>query len=151
MPLARQVRDGSGLPVGAVGLITEARQAEQVLADGDADAVLLARAVLRNPHWVLEAAHRAGRRRRAGPSSTPAPSPDRLGRLGAMGHVELGQVRYVLPDGRVLLDDVSFRVGDGSKVALVGANGTGKTTLMRVVAGDTQPDAGRSRAPAVSA
>src|SRR3978361_1747766 len=59
-----------------------------------------------------------------------------------MGHVEVGQVRYVLPDGRVLLDDVSFRVGEGSKVALVGANGTGKTTLMRVVAGDTQPDSG---------
>ena len=59
-----------------------------------------------------------------------------------MGHVDLSQLRYVLPDGRVLLDDVNFRVGEGSKVALVGANGTGKTTLMRVVAGDTMPDSG---------
>ena len=59
-----------------------------------------------------------------------------------MGHVEVSQLRYVLPDGRVLLDDVNFRVGEGSKVALVGANGTGKTTLMRLVAGDTQADSG---------
>jgi 2,4-dienoyl-CoA reductase-like NADH-dependent reductase (Old Yellow Enzyme family) len=58
--LARQVREGSGLPVGAVGLITEAQQAEQVLAEGSADAVLLARALLRNPHWVLEAATQLG-------------------------------------------------------------------------------------------
>ena len=47
-----------------------------------------------------------------------------------------------LPDGRVLLDDVSFRVGDGAKVALVGANGAGKTTLLRLVAGDDVPQTG---------
>ena len=53
-----------------------------------------------------------------------------------MGHVELNGVSYFLPDGRVLLSDVGFRVGDGAKVALVGANGAGKTTLLRLVAGD---------------
>ncbi|SDU88926.1 ABC-F family ATP-binding cassette domain-containing protein [Jiangella alkaliphila] len=53
-----------------------------------------------------------------------------------MGHVDLNAVSFTLPDGRVLLDDVSFRVGDGAKVALVGANGSGKTTLLRIVAGD---------------
>nr|WP_218849588.1 ATP-binding cassette domain-containing protein [Nocardioides perillae] len=47
-----------------------------------------------------------------------------------------------MPDGRVLLDDVSFRVGEGQKVALVGANGAGKTTLLRIVTGDLQPHAG---------
>lgn len=51
-------------------------------------------------------------------------------------------MRYELPDGRVLLDDVSFRVGDGAKVALVGANGAGKTTLLRIITGDLQPHAG---------
>ncbi len=51
-------------------------------------------------------------------------------------------VRYELPDGRVLLDDVSFRVGEGAKVALVGANGAGKTTLLRIITGDLQPHAG---------
>ena len=51
-------------------------------------------------------------------------------------------MRYELPDGRVLLDDVSFRVGDGAKVALVGANGAGKTTLLRIVTGEISPHAG---------
>ncbi len=59
-----------------------------------------------------------------------------------MGHVDVAGVRYELPDGRVLLDDVSFRVGEGAKVALVGANGAGKTTLLRIVTGDLTPHAG---------
>jgi ATPase subunit of ABC transporter with duplicated ATPase domains len=53
-----------------------------------------------------------------------------------MGFVDAQKLQYVLPDGRVLFDDVSFRVGDGAKTALVGANGTGKTTLLRIIAGD---------------
>ncbi|MEQ7126410.1 ATP-binding cassette domain-containing protein [Actinopolymorpha sp. B11F2] len=59
-----------------------------------------------------------------------------------MGYVDVAGIRYELPDGRVLLDDVSFRVGEGAKVALVGANGSGKTTLLRIVAGDLDPHAG---------
>ena len=59
-----------------------------------------------------------------------------------MGHVDVAGVRYELPDGRVLLDDVSFRVGEGAKVALVGANGAGKTTLLRIVSGDLDPHGG---------
>ncbi len=59
-----------------------------------------------------------------------------------MGHVDLNAVSYALPDGRVLLDDITFRVGDGAKVALVGANGSGKTTLLRVIAGDLAPHSG---------
>ncbi|NYD40736.1 ATP-binding cassette domain-containing protein [Nocardioides panaciterrulae] len=59
-----------------------------------------------------------------------------------MGHVDVAGVRFELPDGRVLLDDVSFRVGEGAKVALVGANGAGKTTLLRIIAGELQPHAG---------
>lgn len=59
-----------------------------------------------------------------------------------MGHVDLNSVSFTLPDGRVLLDDISFRVGDGAKVALIGANGSGKTTLLRIVAGDVDPDEG---------
>ncbi|WP_028660654.1 ABC-F family ATP-binding cassette domain-containing protein [Nocardioides insulae] len=59
-----------------------------------------------------------------------------------MGHVDVAGVRYELADGRVLLDEVSFRVGDGAKVALVGANGAGKTTLLRLVSGELGPHAG---------
>ena len=59
-----------------------------------------------------------------------------------MGHVDVAGVRFELPDGRVLLEDVSFRVGEGAKVALVGANGAGKTTLLRIITGDLAPHAG---------
>jgi sulfate-transporting ATPase len=50
--------------------------------------------------------------------------------------VDVAGVGYTLPDGRVLFADVSFRVGEGAKIALVGPNGAGKTTLLRMVAGD---------------
>ncbi|WP_026373900.1 oxidoreductase [Agrococcus lahaulensis] len=52
---ARDVRAATGAKVNAVGLIDEPTHAEQLLADGDADAVMLARAWLRNPHWALAA------------------------------------------------------------------------------------------------
>ncbi|CND82778.1 Putative ABC transporter ATP-binding protein [Mycobacterium tuberculosis] len=59
-----------------------------------------------------------------------------------MGHVEVGHISHVLPDGRKLLDDVSFRVGEGVTAALVGPNGAGKTTLLRLIAGDLAPQSG---------
>ena len=59
-----------------------------------------------------------------------------------MGHVEVAHVHHALPDGRVLLDDASFRVGEGAVAALVGPNGSGKTTLIRLIAGDLSPQSG---------
>ncbi|HET9129115.1 MAG TPA: ATP-binding cassette domain-containing protein [Propionibacteriaceae bacterium] len=59
-----------------------------------------------------------------------------------MGYLDVAGVRLELPDGRVLLDDASFRVGEGAKAALVGSNGAGKTTLLRILAGELQPHAG---------
>ncbi len=59
-----------------------------------------------------------------------------------MGHIEVAHVSHTLPDGRVLLDDVSFRVGDGAVAALVGPNGAGKTTLITMAAGDLTPQSG---------
>jgi 2,4-dienoyl-CoA reductase-like NADH-dependent reductase (Old Yellow Enzyme family) len=57
---ARRVRQEAGVATGAVGLITEPKQAEDVVAEGSADVVLLARALLRDPHWPLRAAHELG-------------------------------------------------------------------------------------------
>ncbi|GAA2415432.1 ATP-binding cassette domain-containing protein [Streptomyces glaucosporus] len=59
-----------------------------------------------------------------------------------MGHVEAAHLEYWLPDGRMLLNDVSFRVGEGASVALVGANGAGKTTLLRLISGELKPHGG---------
>lgn len=59
-----------------------------------------------------------------------------------MGHIDVSTVEYTLSDGRLLLNDVSFRVGDGAKVALIGPNGSGKTTLIRMICGDLKPDKG---------
>jgi 2,4-dienoyl-CoA reductase-like NADH-dependent reductase (Old Yellow Enzyme family) len=57
VPHARVVRAASALPTIAVGMITSPEQAEQILVDGAADAVMLARQLLREPHWPLRAAH----------------------------------------------------------------------------------------------
>ncbi|AJT43146.1 ABC-F family ATP-binding cassette domain-containing protein [Psychromicrobium lacuslunae] len=59
-----------------------------------------------------------------------------------MAHIDVAQIDYYLSDGRQLLNAASFRVGDGAKSALIGPNGTGKTTLLRIVAGDLKADAG---------
>ena len=60
VPFARQVREGAGIATASVGLITDAAQAEAIVANGDADMVLLAREMLRQPHWPLLAAHALG-------------------------------------------------------------------------------------------
>jgi len=59
-----------------------------------------------------------------------------------VGYIDVAAVSRTLPDGRVLFSEVSFRVGEGAKVALIGANGTGKTTLVRMIAGDITADEG---------
>ena len=60
VPFAARIRTGGGLPTGAVGLITDAEQAEQILAQGSADLVLLGRELLRDPRWPLHAAKALG-------------------------------------------------------------------------------------------
>jgi ATPase subunit of ABC transporter with duplicated ATPase domains len=59
-----------------------------------------------------------------------------------MGHLDVARVTHALPDGRVLLDDVSFKVAEGRVTALVGANGSGKSTLLRLVSGDEPVQSG---------
>ncbi len=56
VPFAAAIRREAGIATGAVGLITQAAQAEQIVATEQADAVLLARELLRDPYWPLHAA-----------------------------------------------------------------------------------------------
>jgi len=60
VPFAARVRAEAGVATAAVGLITEPSQASGIVADGSADAVLLARELLRDPHWPLRAARELG-------------------------------------------------------------------------------------------
>ncbi|MCI3242790.1 NADH:flavin oxidoreductase/NADH oxidase [Streptomyces spinosisporus] len=60
VPFAARVKAETTLPVAAVGLITETEQAEKIIANGDADAVLLGRELLRNPSWARHAARELG-------------------------------------------------------------------------------------------
>ncbi|MBB3233685.1 NADH:flavin oxidoreductase/NADH oxidase [Phyllobacterium endophyticum] len=60
VPFARQIKQAVNMPVIAVGLITRAKQAEAIIADGDADAIGLARAILYDPRWPWHAAAELG-------------------------------------------------------------------------------------------
>jgi len=59
-PFAERIRRDAGILTGAVGLITSAVQAEQILRSGQADLVVLARQMLRDPYWPLHAAVELG-------------------------------------------------------------------------------------------
>ena len=60
VPFAQQVRARAQVPVTAVGLITKPKQAERIVEKGEADAVEIGRAALRDPYWPLRAAHKLG-------------------------------------------------------------------------------------------
>lgn len=64
VPLAERVRREAGIATAAVGMITQAMQADEIIRNGRADLVLLAREVLRNPNWPMEAARVLGQRER---------------------------------------------------------------------------------------
>jgi 2,4-dienoyl-CoA reductase-like NADH-dependent reductase (Old Yellow Enzyme family) len=60
VPFAERIRSEAGIATGAVGMITGAQQAEEIVATGKADCVLLARELLRTPNWPLRAAQELG-------------------------------------------------------------------------------------------
>jgi 2,4-dienoyl-CoA reductase-like NADH-dependent reductase (Old Yellow Enzyme family) len=60
VPFAEYVRTNADVQTSAVGLITDPHQAEEIVASGKADVVMLARELLRDPHWPLRAAHELG-------------------------------------------------------------------------------------------
>lgn len=59
-----------------------------------------------------------------------------------MGYIDVNGVSFSLPDGRPLLADIAFRVGEGTTTALIGANGAGKSTLLRIIRGRLRADEG---------
>jgi 2,4-dienoyl-CoA reductase-like NADH-dependent reductase (Old Yellow Enzyme family) len=80
VPFARAIKEATGLPTMAVGLITEPSQAEQILVDGDADMVALARGMLWNPRWVWHAAAELGGQ---------VPPPPQYGRSAPRAHADV--------------------------------------------------------------
>ena len=69
----------------------------------------------------------------------------------AENFISFNNVSFILPNGEKLFSDVSFHIGFGEKAALIGANGTGKTTLFRLAEGLLSPNTGtinRSEEPA---
>jgi 2,4-dienoyl-CoA reductase-like NADH-dependent reductase (Old Yellow Enzyme family) len=60
VPFARRIRQEAGILTGAVGLITEPRQAEEILENGDADLIFLGRELLRDPYWAIRAQREMG-------------------------------------------------------------------------------------------
>lgn len=83
VPFAAAIREKTGILTGAVGLITSREQAERIISEGKADAVLLAREFLRHPYWPLAAAREAqhpiawpAQYLRAAPDGTPMRQPD---------------------------------------------------------------------------
>ena len=82
VPFSSRIRREAGILTGAVGMITDARQADRIIAEGDADAVLLAREMLRDPRWAQHAAQTLGHEvpwpaqyLRAAPGKVPARQP----------------------------------------------------------------------------
>jgi 2,4-dienoyl-CoA reductase-like NADH-dependent reductase (Old Yellow Enzyme family) len=81
VPFSAAIREKVGIPTSAVGLITQGQQAEDILVQGKADAVMIARQMLRNPRWAISVAEEFGekidwsvqleRARRVGPRKSP--------------------------------------------------------------------------------
>ena len=60
VPFARRIRAEAGVPTAAVGLINTPAQADAIVREGDADLVMLARAMLRDPYWAIHTAQELG-------------------------------------------------------------------------------------------
>ncbi len=82
------------------------------------------------------------RRPAAGLAPTVVDLQHQLGNPERVSHLDLAGISYSLPDGRPLLADVTFRLGQGTVTAVIGPNGTGKTTLLRIITGEVEAEDG---------
>ena len=95
------------------------------------------------PHLQAEVPHRGGDRpdcRRAAASGLPGPAPVRPSPAG-QGRVRPSEVTLAVGD-RTLVHDLSWSIGPGDRIGIVGVNGTGKTSLLRALTGDLAPVGG---------
>jgi ABC-type bacteriocin/lantibiotic exporter with double-glycine peptidase domain len=79
------------------------------------------------------------------PISSPKPArprPISRRRVALCGSIVVSKLAWKLPGGDELFRDVAFRVGNGDRVALVGANGVGKSTLLKLITGDLDASEG---------
>ena len=84
---------------------------------------------------------RSQRRNQQGNATLRVDSGERTGKRV----VEVENLTYTLPDGRVLIDNLSLLVQRGDKIGLIGPNGVGKSTLLRVLLGEIPPDEGSGK------
>lgn len=82
---------------------------------------------------------RSQRRNQQGSATIRVDSGERTGKRV----VEVENITYTLPDGRVLIDDLSLLVQRGDKIGLIGPNGVGKSTLLRILLGEINADSGK--------
>jgi len=56
--------------------------------------------------------------------------------------IDVRNLKFAYPNGNLVLDDISFHIGQGETVAIIGENGSGKSTLLKMIAGLYRPDSG---------
>jgi len=102
-PFSQRIRQEAEIMTGAVGLITSPVQAEQIIATGKADAILMAREFLRDPYWPLRAARELGQSiswpvqyLRAAPTAANARVPVNLQKLKSCF-----EEQHAIPEGRI--------------------------------------------------
>ena len=86
VPFAEAIRKATGLPTMAVGLITDPRQAEEIVASGKADMISMARAILYDPRWPWHAAAELGGTVEAPPQYWRAPPREHAAVFGEIVH-----------------------------------------------------------------
>src|SRR5207245_5683848 len=86
-----------------------------------------------------------GARRAVAGHERRSPVPDGAGRTRVSAVLEVRGARYVLPEGRVLVADVSFGVAAGETLVLLGRSGAGQTTTLKLINRPLEPTAGEVR------
>jgi ATP-binding cassette subfamily F protein uup len=130
---------------------------EQVFAEEARNAERLDAKLRIEEHWLLRGVTARRKRNQGRLAKLHEMRATRADMMGPAGTAKLGlanddvKTKIVIDadkvsksfDGRVIIKDFSFRITRGDRIGLVGANGTGKTTLLKLLTGEIEPDEGR--------